>query len=58
MNILPLGTKTTYGIVSAIHSKSGERSYFMVDKDKTVSLIPADLIREEDVLEGDKKDES
>lgn len=47
---LPPGTKTIYGVVGAIHSKGGERSYLCVDDDGVVTLIPADLMREEDIL--------
>lgn len=42
--IIPIGVKTPYGIIGAIHSKDGERSYFMIDKHKMVSLIPEDIL--------------
>lgn len=41
---LPLGTKTKYGTIEGIHSKAGERSYFIVDAHGVVTLIPAELL--------------
>ena len=46
--IIPLGTKTKWGIVEAIGILSGERYYWMLDEHKTVSMMP-DFMVEEDV---------
>lgn len=50
MDLLPPGTETVYGVVQAIHSKGGERSYLCIDEDGAVTLMPADLMREEDLV--------
>ncbi len=42
--LLPLGTKTEYGTIEAIHSHAGEREYFCKDRHGVVSMIPAELI--------------
>lgn len=41
---LPLGTPTRWGPIAAISFRDGERYYFMIDKHKTVSLMPADVV--------------
>ena len=41
---IPLGTKTPFGKIVGIHSKSGERSYFMENKYGVVTLMPADML--------------
>jgi hypothetical protein len=38
--ILPLGTKTIFGAVSAITFIDGERYYFLVKPDTTVTMLP------------------
>ena len=45
--ILPIGTETPYGRIEAIGSLSGERYYWMIDKHKVVSMIPASILEEE-----------
>lgn len=40
---LPLGTETQWGTVEAI-GFFGERYYWLVDKDKVVSMFPADMV--------------
>ncbi len=47
-DILPIGTVTDFGVVQAIHSKGGERSYMCLDDHGVVSLIPAELMEGED----------
>lgn len=43
--IIPTGTKVEpYGVVVAIHSHAGERSYFMVDEDGVVTMMPEELM--------------
>lgn len=41
---LPLGTKTVWGKISMIGITGGERYYWMVDKDRTVSMMPASIV--------------
>lgn len=41
---LPLGTKTQWGIVEMIGRTGGERYYWMIDKHKCVSMIPAFIV--------------
>lgn len=40
--LIPLGTKTKYGVITGLHTKNGERSYFI--HGKVVSLIPHDIL--------------
>lgn len=42
--LLKIGTQTKFGEISAVGMREGERYYMMIDKHKTVSLIPADVI--------------
>lgn len=43
-DIIPLGTKTRFGVVGMIGNLHGERYYWMIDKNKSVSMIPADVL--------------
>jgi len=45
--LIPLGTKTRFGVVSMIGNLHGERYYWMIDKHKSVSMIPADVVEKE-----------
>ncbi len=46
---LPLGTEVEpWGTIWGIHSRDGERSYFFLDDDGCTSLIPAELVEEEE----------
>lgn len=38
--VLPLGTKTDFGEVAAISFIGGERYYFLIDHEKTVTMLP------------------
>lgn len=38
--LIPIGTKTKIGKVSAVANIGGERYYFMIDKFGTVSMMP------------------
>lgn len=49
-DLLPPGTETVYGVVQAIHPKGGERSYLCIDADGVVTLMPADVMHEEDLI--------
>lgn len=40
---LRLGTKTRYGEIAAVGTRNGERFYMMIDKHKSVTLMPGDL---------------
>ena len=42
--LIPLGTLTDFGTVEGIHSRNGERSYFLVDEYGVVTLMPADML--------------
>ncbi len=44
--ILPLGTDTEFGEVSAVGCIDGERYYWMVGQHGDVSMIPADATEE------------
>jgi hypothetical protein len=46
LSIIPPGTKTDFGVVQAIHSKNGERSYLCIDEHGTVTVVPEELIGE------------
>lgn len=41
---LPIGTKTQWGKIKAVHSCGGERQYFMIDARGTVALMPAEVV--------------
>ena len=42
---LRLGKKVNpYGKICAIHSKGGERNYFLINKHKVVTLMPAEIL--------------
>lgn len=45
--IIPLGTKTQWGTIEAVGITGGERYYWMVDKFKSVSMIPAFMVEAE-----------
>jgi len=47
---LKIGTKTPWGPIHAVVWKDGERAYFLMNQDKTVSLMPADVV--EPVVQG------
>ena len=44
--LIPLGTQTEFGEVVAIHTKDGERSYFMRDESGSLTMIPGDLLKQ------------
>ena len=44
MTPLALGTQTQWGKVEAIGILCGERYYWMIDKHKCVSMIPASMV--------------
>lgn len=44
---LPLGTKTEWGIIESVGITGGERYYWMVDKYKVVSMIPAFIVEKQ-----------
>ena len=46
MALKSINSKTKWGKVVAIKLIDGERYYFMIDKYKTVSMIPADVVEE------------
>ncbi len=39
---------TAWGTVKGIVCKDGERYYFIVDKDSVVSLLPADVLEDDE----------
>jgi hypothetical protein len=41
---LPIGKRTKYGKIAAVGFTGGEREYYMVDKLKTVSRMPAFMV--------------
>ncbi len=43
---LPLGTKTEWGTIEAVGITGGERYYWMVDKLKVVSMMPAFMVED------------
>lgn len=42
--IIPLGSKTKFGIVSMIGNLTGERYYWSIDKHKSVNMMPANVV--------------
>jgi len=44
---LPLGSKTKWGTIEAVGLTGGERYYWMIDKFKFVSMIPAFMVEED-----------
>lgn len=45
---LALGTETEWGTIEAIGITCGERYYWMIDKYKCVSMIPAFMVENDD----------
>jgi len=45
--IIPLGTKTKWGIIEMVGSLKGERYYWMIDRFKCVSMIPAFMVEKD-----------
>lgn len=43
-SIVPLGTQTRWGKISAVGCTDGERYYMMVDKYGCVALMPGDVV--------------
>lgn len=41
LGALPLGTNTPWGIVEGVHWKGGERYYWLVNRQRVVSYMPA-----------------
>ena len=46
--ILPLGTKTEWGKIEMVGITGGERYYWMIDKYKCISMIPAFIVENRD----------
>lgn len=44
--LLPLGTMTKWGRVGAVGLTRGERYYWLVSENGTVSMMPADVVEE------------
>lgn len=42
--VLMIGTETPWGEIVGVSIRDGERFYFLLDADKTVSLMPADVV--------------
>jgi hypothetical protein len=47
---IALGTETPYGKIGAVTNRGGERYYFCVHKDKTVSLMPAFMVEKQPIV--------
>jgi hypothetical protein len=45
-NPYPIGTKTRWGTIAAIHSLDGERYYFILGKFKMTSFLPHEIVRD------------
>jgi len=41
---LPCGTQTRWGTVSAVGTISGERYYWLIDRNSVMSLMPSDVV--------------
>jgi hypothetical protein len=48
--ILPLGTETKWGKIEMVGITGGERYYWMIDKHKVVSMIPALIVEEDNIV--------
>lgn len=56
--IVPLGTAIPpLGRIEAIASISGERYYFLIDKQGNVSMLPADVIEQSNRRSNASKDD-
>ncbi len=54
-DIIPLGTKTSWGTIQMVGRTGGERYYWMVDKHKCVAMIPGFMVEDELKHKQEKK---